>query len=284
MLYNVPAMSKFDLKTIREQFDLQGKRYPKAADIYHTSETIAGVDCHWYGKQNLDYNEILVYVHGGGFFLGSNRTHGPWASHLAHQIGKSVLLIDYSLAPENPFPIALDEVLRVITSLQERYPSAKIGLLGDSAGGNIALSSGISLRDSYRKQPAYYIFISPWLDLECKSSAFERNQALDLDLTRDGLQECARMYANGKSLQEPLISPLYANFAKLSPTLIMCGTHEILEDDSQILYQRLQAENIRVTFEQFKDQGHSWSFYDVNCPASLRALALIKEFVHSSST
>ncbi len=268
-----------NLKTVRDEFDLKGKLYTPADLIECKHDTIAGINCYWYGQLSHDCTEVLVYVHGGGFFLGSHHSHGAWTSNLAHSLNRPVAFAEYSLAPENPFPTALHEVANFINQVQQRYPSAKIGLIGDSAGGNIALSSGIHLKDSGLKQPDCYMLYSPWLDLECKNAAFERNRSLDSDLTLEGLRECARMYANGHSLQDPLLSPINANLEGLNPVLIMCGTNEILEDDSLILHKRLKESAVQTTFESFSDEGHSWSYYDVHSEASIKSFELLKRFL-----
>ncbi len=268
------------VESIRENFEKLGNSYPAALGITTTPVEIAGVPCYWYGNPPKDGEPLLVYVHGGGFFLGSHKSHGAWTSRLAKRTGLAVLLVDYSLAPEHKFPTALNEVLAVLKDVHVKYPTSKFGLIGDSAGGNIALAAAVNLKQEKLEQPAFNILISPWLDLECKNGSFERNKAIDKDLTREGLQECVRRYVNGTQLSDPMLSPLNANFQGLKPFLVALGTDEILEDDSLILCRRLKEAGVPATYVQFKDQGHSWSYYHADSEPAQKLFDTLAQFVN----
>ena len=266
------------VESIRESFEKLGNAYLPASGITTTHEAIAGVDCYWYGSPPKNGDPFLVYIHGGGFFLGSHRSHGAWTSRLAKKSGMPVLLIDYSLAPEHKYPVALNQVLAVLKYLHTKYPGSKSGLVADSAGGNIALASVVKLKEEKLEQPAFNILISPWLDLECKNPSFEKNKAIDKDLTKEGLQECARKYVSGTPLADPLVSPLNADLKGLKPFLVALGTDEILEDDSQILCRKLKEVGVPTTYVQFKDQGHSWSYYHADSESAQRLFDAMSQF------
>lgn len=272
------------IESIRENFENLGNAYPPASGISKTKQVIADVDCYWYGTAPVNGQPLLVYVHGGGFFLGSHKSHGAWTSYLAKQTQMPVLLIDYSLAPEHKFPIALNQVLAVLRELQVNYKNSRLGLIGDSAGGNIALAAAVKLKEEKHEQPSFNILISPWLDLECKNPSFEKNKAIDKDLTCEGLKECAQRYVSGKALSDPMLSPLNANLEGLKPFLVASGTDEILEDDSLILCKKLKAAGVPAEYVQFKDQGHSWSYYHADSEPAQRLFVTMAKFVQQQVT
>lgn len=266
------------IESIRENFEKLGNAYPPAQGIATTHQVIADVNCYWYGTPPKNGDALLVYVHGGGFFLGSHRSHGAWTSLLAKRTDTPVLLIDYSLSPEQKFPTALNQVFAVLRKLHADYPKSELGLIGDSAGGNIALAAAVKLKEEKLRQPDFNILISPWLDLECKNASFEKNKAIDKDLTREGLQECARWYTDSAELEDPRLSPLNANFEGMKPFMVASGTDEILEDDSLILCQKLKAAGVPAEYVQFKDQGHSWSYYHADAEASQKLFTEMAQF------
>ncbi|SFM78820.1 Acetyl esterase/lipase [Chitinophaga sp. YR627] len=263
-------MNKF--KEEREAFEAIGNTYAVADGINRTKVTIAGVPCAWFSPDNAPENDIVVYIHGGAFIYGSLTSHAPLVSHIARTLNRRVLLIDYRLAPEHPFPAGIEDCIAVITMLTAENPQITFGIIGDSAGGNIAMSIQLFLREAAGPSAGYTIVISPWVDLTCTNTSYERNKILDTILSQAYLRQCATMYAAGKDLSNPYLSPVNGSFQGLAPVLILCGTHEILQDDAANLYKRLLECQVETELMLFEGALHVWPFTDISSEASQKAL------------
>jgi acetyl esterase/lipase len=272
-----------DVVQQRKGFESLGLLYPAAQDIVQEYVSIAGVDCYWFyeaGKQQPA--DFLVYVHGGAFMFGSVRSHGPLVSYLAQRTGRRILFIEYRLAPEHPFPAGIDDVVRVIQSLEADQTGFRYGIIGDSAGGNLTMAVQLQLRQLQLPLPAFSVVISPWADLECKHESFRLKKDLDPILSKPYLLECAQLYAGERPLTDPLVSPVNASFEGLGPVLILCGTYEILEGDSLVLYERLFSSGVAARLELFKGAVHVWPQQDIYSDHAQTALDMIAEFIAAS--
>jgi len=268
-----------NLKEGRIGFEAIGNTYPVARDIIREDTNIAGIPCAWFIPPGSAPDDIVIYIHGGAFIFGSVNSHAPMVSYIAQALGRKVLVIDYRLAPEYPFPAGMEDCVAVINTLCEQFPRTRFGLIGDSAGGNITMATGLVLKEQEGPRPQYTIVISPWVDLACKNESYERNRKTDTILARPYLMEAAQLYAAGRDLSIPLLSPVNGNFAGLTPVLILCGTHEILEDDAVHLYQRLVKDGVDATLKLFKNELHVWPFMNIHTEASRRALDDMVHFV-----
>ena len=168
----------------------------------------------------------VVHFHGGGYCVGSARTARSWAAHLSAQAGCRVVLPEYRLAPEHPYPAALEDARAVITALSGEVGGAEPGLIvsGDSAGGGIALALALSMRDEGQERPAGCILLSPWLDLGRDRQAVPDLVRRDVLLSPAWLEACARAYAAPATWADHSVSPLRAAHSGLSPLLIQAGT------------------------------------------------------------
>lgn len=263
----------------RAGFNNLGNNYAPAKHVTRENVQVSGVSCAWYTPAVITGQDVMIYIHGGGFIYGSIHSHAAMVSHIAAALQKKVLFIDYSLAPEKPFPGGLDDCLTVIKAFTNNNPGIAFGLIGDSAGGNLVLATQLQLLAQAGPQPLYNVVISPWTDLECKSPSYQTNKHLDKILSQPYLNQAAAMYAGSTPLSHPLLSPVNADFTGASSTLILAGTHEILEDDSIVLLEKLQAYKVPATLHLFKEEQHVWLFNDINTKASQDALKLIEEFV-----
>jgi monoterpene epsilon-lactone hydrolase len=274
-----------NLKEARLGFESIGTTYPVAADVAREDLTVAGVPCRLYTPTGASEDDLAVYIHGGAFIYGSLNSHAPLISHLARAIGRKVLAIDYRLAPEHPFPAGIEDCVAVVTAVAGQYPQATIGLIGDSAGGNITLATALVLKESNGPQPQYIMIISPWVDLECKNDSYERNKMVDTVLARPYLVEAARLYAPGWNLAAPILSPVNGNYGGFAPVLILCGTYEILQDDSVHLHRKLMNDGVTAELKLFDHSLHVWPFMDIDTEASQQALRDMAGFVsrHTST-
>ncbi|QIP17352.1 alpha/beta hydrolase [Spirosoma aureum] len=259
-------------------FESLGTLYPPANNIRRADITLAGVACSWFFPVNAPDHEIIFFIHGGGFIFGSINSHAALVSHLAQYLNRKILLIEYRLAPENPFPAGLQDCVAVIRTFCDRYPTVNVGLIGDSAGGNLAMATQLVLQQTKRSLPHYSILISPWVDLRCQLPSYTRNKALDTILSGEFLLEAAQLYAPS-ALDNPLASPVLGLFSGLSSVLILCGTHEILEDDSIRLHKRLIQAGVEAQLQLFPGEQHVWPFLDIATRGAQEALAQMGRFV-----
>ncbi|SNR41665.1 alpha/beta hydrolase [Blastococcus mobilis] len=196
----------------------------------------------------------MLYLHGGGFTTGSPATHRALATHLAAASGATVHVLDYRLAPEHPFPAALDDVLAAYRELSDRGASpARTALVGDSAGGWLALSAALRLRDAGDPRPGALGLISPWLDLQGTSWPGDRSDAM---LRPAWLRRCARDFAGGTGLGAAELAPLEADLAGLPPVTMHVGSEEILLDDAVRLAHRARAAGVPVELRRLDGLWH----------------------------
>ncbi len=213
----------------------------------------------WLRPASQQGSGMVLYLHGGAYTGGSCITHRAVAARLSLAARHRVFNLAYRLAPEHPFPAALDDALMAYHGLQAAHPGALIALAGDSAGGGLALSLAIRLREQGILPPAALALMSPWTDLAQGNKTHTTKAALDPYFpTRERLSIAARHYAGATLLTHPLVSPQYAQLHGLSPTLIHVGEREALLDDSLLLVQRLKALGSPASVKVFPGMWHVW--------------------------
>lgn len=217
--------------------------------------------CHgeWLHPRTQHGRGCVLYLHGGAYTGGSCITHRALAARLARASGRKVFNLEYRLAPEHPFPAALDDAHTTFKALSLAEPGVPIAVSGDSAGGGLALALAIRLREEAGVQPAALALMSPWTDLSLSNDTHHTKAAVDPYFpTRERLRIAALHYAGATKLNHPLVSPQYAELANLPPTLIHVGTLEALLDDSLLLATRMKAQGSDVTLKQFPGMWHVW--------------------------
>jgi len=260
--------------------------YPAAGHITRKNTTIAGVPGAWFLPEHPVSDDIVIYIHGGAFIFGSIDSHASLVSHITHHLKRKVLVIDYRLAPEHPFPAGINDCVAVIQALYQEDPGIRFGIIGDSAGGNLAMATQLKLKEKRGPGAQYTVVISPWVNLECNTQSYDRNKTQDTVLARPYLVEAVALYAAGQPANMPMLSPVHGDFSGLAPVLILCGTHEILEDDSKQLHQQLQNCGVETVLHLFNNQLHVWPFMEIDTEASQLALDHITGFVnkHAETT
>ena len=229
---------------------------------------------------NAEPGRVLLYLHGGAYVIGGPGSHRKLASQLGHATRRAVFFVDYRLAPEHPFPAALDDAIAAYRWLLDHGHAAEhIVLAGDSAGGGLALAAALSLHGRKISLPAALVLISPWTDLTLSGESHTTKAAADPMLSAAWLADSARRYANGHPLQTPLLSPLFGSLAGLPPMLIQVGSEEILLSDAERLAQRAQAAGTQVTLTRFDGLWHDFQVHAGMLPDADRALAQIGEYV-----
>jgi len=232
-----------------------------------------------------DARRIILYLHGGAYILGGPASHGKLAAQIGHAAHARVYLADYRLAPEHPFPAALDDAVAAYRWLLAQGNTAdQISIAGDSAGGGLALAAAIAIRDSGLPQPAALLLISPWVDLSLGGESVQTLAARDPMLRPSWLALGARAYCSDKTTQHPACSPLFASLAGLPPMLIQVGSEEILRDDSLRLEQRAKAAGVRVQLHVYEQMWHDFQVHAGLLDEADAALAEIGSFVEAHAT
>jgi acetyl esterase/lipase len=200
---------------------------------------------------------VILYCHGGGYSTGSSLYARLITSKLAYITSMDVLAFDYRLAPENPYPAAVEDVIKAWDYLMLMgYGAKDIIVAGDSAGGNLALALTLKLKEGGRMLPRGLFLMSPWTDLTCTGASMTQKEEVDPVLTYDYIQKMILAYANQQDVNNPLISPLFGDFAGFPPVYIQVGENEILLSDSQRLYNRLQEAKVPVELDIFPGMWH----------------------------
>jgi monoterpene epsilon-lactone hydrolase len=228
-------------------------RLPRGTAV--TEQTIAGLRAQVVCSRAADPGLTVIHFHGGGYCLGSAGTARAWAAHLSALTGCRVVSPEYRLAPEHPYPAALEDARAVVGALSGAGP---VVLSGDSAGGGLALALVLSLRDAGQELPAGVILLSPWLDLGRDRRADPDLVRCDVLLSPDWLDACARAYAEPARFAEPLISPLRGTHAGLPPLLIQAGTDELLSPDAEVLAASASAAGVDVTYTRWPRMWHDF--------------------------
>jgi acetyl esterase/lipase len=242
---------------------------------------VGGVPSEWVRPGGAVARDACVlYLHGGGYVIGSCNTHRALASHLAGRSGLPVLVVDYRLGPEHPYPAAVDDALTAYEwLLAEGFEPDRIVVAGDSAGGGLTLATLLALRDRGRPLPALGVPISPWTDLTLTGESMTSMAEHDPMVTRPGLQRMADWYMAGADPKDPLVSPLFADPAGLPPLLIHVGEVETLRDDAIRFAERATAAGVDVTLEVWPEMIHVWHVFGPDVPESEAGVARIAEFI-----
>jgi epsilon-lactone hydrolase len=219
----------------------------------------------------------IVYLHGGAYVLGSADTHARLGTAYANASGAEAVMVDYRLAPEHPFPAAIDDALAVWAALcADGKPTA---LVGDSAGGGLVLALAICLRDEGLPMPVALAVTSPWADLTLTAPSVDLRAASDPMLSRRGLALDADRYRGGVAARDSRVSPLLGNLDGLPPVMIQVGSDEILYDDAITLKSRLEAADVPVRLQIWQGMTHAWAAYGEAVPEAAASIAELGAFV-----
>ncbi len=225
----------------------------------------------------------LLYFHGGGYTVGSPATHRRLVTSLCLAAGVDGLSVDYRLAPEHPFPAAVDDALsayRWLTGTAGVDPS-KVVVAGDSAGGGLAAALLVALRDAGDPQPAGAYLLSPWTDLAATGESRRSRAEVEPMLEVKGESRSAQLYAAGQPLDNPLVSPLYANLAGVAPLLVQVGDHEILLDDSTRLAESARNSGVDVELSVWPEAFHVFQILVGVIPEADQAVAAAGSWIAS---
>jgi monoterpene epsilon-lactone hydrolase len=239
------------LEELRAAFAPAGRLHPVPDDVLVTEVTAGGVPAHWLAAPGADTGRVLLFLHGGGYELGSLRSDGELAARLGRASGMRVLFPEYRLAPEHPFPAAIDDVLAVWRWLRtdQDLSARSIAVAGDSAGGGLAVALLVAIRDAEDALPAAAALMSPTVDLTSSGASMTERADQDPFSTPALLRQLASSYLAGADPKTPLASPLFASLAGLPPLLVLVGTADLLLSDSERLAAAAAQAGVDVTLE-----------------------------------
>lgn len=268
------------IEQARTEFEEVGKMFPLADDVQCESVQADGVPAEWVTVPGASEERAILYLHGGGYAIGSLDTHRDLVSRLSRAASARALSVGYRLAPEHPHPAAVEDSTAAYRwLLSEGVDPARTVIAGDSAGGGLTVATLVALRDSGDPLPAAAVCLSPWVDLEGTGESMTAKAEVDPVVTPDGIAWMAKFYMGDADPRTPLISPLYADLQGLPPLLIQVGTSEVLLDDSTRLAECARAAGVNVTLEPWEDMVHVWQFFAAMLPEAREAIDRIGEFI-----
>ena len=256
---------------------------PPAPDISFERVDANGVTAEWVTAPTSDPNRVVLYFHGGGYTVGSIASYRNFTGRLARATQSRVLAVEYRLAPEHPFPAAVDDAVASYRWLiAQGIPPSRIAIGGDSAGGGLALACTVALRDAGDPLPATVIAISPSTDLAKEGASIRERAHLDPIVTYESSSAHAKRYVgeNG-DYKHPLASPLYADYRGMPPLLIMVGTHDALHDDSTRVAAKAEAVGVDVTLDIWEHMIHVWPVFAEILPEGRAAIEQIGAYVRA---
>ena len=256
---------------------------PADSDIIVEETTAGGVPAKYFTAPGADTSRVLLYFHGGGYVIGSTVSHAWLLGALSRATDTQVLALDYRLAPEHPFPAAVEDAVAAYQSLLDSgYAARDIAIGGDSAGGGLTAAALVSIRERGLAMPAAGVLLSPWTDLAGTGASITERASRDpLISDVSMINMMADHYVGDDKATNPLVSPLYADLAGLPPLLIQVGTEEVLYDDSTRLDARARAAGVESTFEPWDGQVHVFQMQGWMVPEGQQAIDHIGEFVKS---
>lgn len=263
----------------RAQIEEGAKAMPPPADVVFTEVDVNGVPAEWVDAPGSSDERVILYLHGGAYVICSPRTHRRLTAALSRQAKARVLALDYRLAPENPFPGAVEDAVAGYRFLLDGgIDASRIVIAGDSAGGGLAIATLLSSRDSGLPMPAGAVVISPWTDLELDSESAVSRAALDPMIEPEHLRGQGRQYA-GHDLRNPLASPVHADLTGLPPLYVAVGGREVLLSDATRLVERAKECGVQAELDLDEEMIHVWHLFAGMMPESDEAVARVATFL-----
>lgn len=270
-----------DLARLRRNGDAIAVIAPDAPrGVVRRRMTLGGLSTDRHEPRRGPGRGVVLYLHGGGFVMGSSRTHRGISGRLAREVGAAVYTVDYRLAPEHPYPCALEDAAAAYRALlAEGVAPSRIAVAGDSAGGNLAFALMLKLKGEGTPLPAAVVGLSPFVDMTGSGASMTANASLDpfLDVVR--LPDVVGAYAPGLDPLDPLLSPLFGDLEGLPPSLIQCGGDEILLDDARRMHGALLAAGVASELEVWPRMPHVWQAFAGFLPEGRRAIGRIAAFL-----
>ncbi len=284
MLRDGPLDLGGDVQQQRPIFTEMMRATPIPDDVTATPGTFGDVPVVHIDLSGRDPAGVIFYLHGGAYAIGSADSSVGLASDLARRSGTRAVSVDYRLAPESPYPAALEDAIAAYAALVEEVAVAQIVIAGESAGAGLAAATLLALKNAGLALPSAVVLMSPWADLTLSGQSIPSKAAVDPALTPDGLRRRAADYIAGHDPSDALVSPIFGDLEGLPPLLIQVGSHEILLDDSTGLAARAAAANVAVTLEVTPGVPHVFQGFAAMLDEADAALNSAAEFLRTHLT
>jgi monoterpene epsilon-lactone hydrolase len=273
-----PEMSS--VAELRANFEAMAGAFPLPDAVTCDPVRIGDLRAEWHRPAGAGDDAAILYLHGGGYVVGSLATHRTLVAAIAAAAAIPALAIDYRLAPEWPFPAALEDATAAYRwLLAQGIAPERVVVAGDSAGGGLTLATLVALRDAKTPLPAAAVCLSPWVDLEGVGESMTVRAARDPIISRDLVVWLARKYLGALDSRTPLAAPLYAELGGLPPLLIQVGEAETLYDDAVRIAERATKAGVVVTLDPWPDMIHVWQLFAPMAPEGRDAIAAIGRFI-----
>jgi acetyl esterase/lipase len=270
------------LESIRAGAESVASLTADPAGVVFSHVQIGGIRAQWVDTPGADKDCVLLFLHGGGYIMGSSDSHRKLVGHITAAAGCRGLAIDYRLAPEHPHPSALEDCVAAYRWLLEQpFTGPGIAVCGDSAGGALAIALLLAIRDADLPTPAGSALLSPWVDLELMGESMTSKAEVDLMVSAKSLRGMAEMYLAGQNPRSPYVAPLWADLAGLPNVYIQVGGDETLLDDSTRLVTRLAAAGNAVRLDVFPEMPHVFQIHAGNLPEADDAIERLGMFLKS---
>ncbi|MGH7865739.1 MAG: alpha/beta hydrolase [Candidatus Binataceae bacterium] len=268
------------LEQSRAGFAQLAGMFPVDADVRCEPISAGGVPSEWVSAPAADPGRAVLYLHGGGYVIGSINTHRGLAARISKAANAQVLVAGYRLAPEHPHPAAVDDAVAAYRwMLSTGVKPSRTAIAGDSAGGGLTIATLVAIRDAKLAMPAAGVCMSPWVDLEGVGESMTTKASVDPMVQKAGLLEMAKAYLGGNNPRTPLAAPLYADLSGLPPLLIQVGTAETLLDDSTRIAERARKAGVKVTLEPWENMIHVFQVFAPMLDEGQQAIEKIGAFV-----
>ncbi len=266
---------------LRAFFEAIASTFPVPDGAKSTPAEMGGVRGEWIEMPQSSADRVVLYLHGGGYVIGSINTHRGLVARIAREARARCFSLDYRLAPENPYPAAVEDAVHAYRGLvASGIAPGRIVIAGDSAGGGLTLATLLSLRDAGDPLPAAAVCLSPWTDLEGTGASHSDPNIHDPMVNLPGLQLMGQLYA-GAGVRDPLASPLHGDFRGIPPLYILVGTRELLRDDSLRVADKARAAGVPVLLERGEGLIHVWPMFGDGVPEAADAVKNIGAFVRA---
>jgi epsilon-lactone hydrolase len=268
----------------RRDIDARGQQFGLPNDVTSEKISAGGVPAEWTITTGADRGSAILYLHGGGYVIGSLDSH----RHLVAEVGRAsaarTLAIDYRMAPEHPFPAAVQDALAAYRFLLDSgIRPGRICIAGDSAGGGLVVAAMLAIREAELPQPGCGWCISPWVDLTCAGASMLDNAARDPTVQKAGVLEMAETYLAGADPRSPHASPIFGDLRGLPPLLIQVGSVETLLDDALALARVAGLADVHADLQVWPEMIHVWHLFHPMLAAGRRAIAAGGTFVRETT-
>jgi epsilon-lactone hydrolase len=281
-LAKLPPSDSLTVAEQRAQYERAEKVFPTPPEVKVERVSAPVAPAEWLRPPGAVAGRVVLYLHGGGYVIGSPRSHRHLAAAIATAGQASALLLDYRLAPEHPYPAAVDDATAAYGWLLEQgVAPGHVVIGGDSAGGGLTVATLLALRDARLPLPAGGVCISPWVDLTFSGASYRTRAAVDPIVTRPVIDEMARAYLGATKARAPLASPLFGDLRGLPPLLIHVGSDEVLLDDAVQLADRAKTAGVDATLEVWDRMIHVWHWFLPMLDEAQSAVDGIGRFIRS---